>query len=218
MSSYTPLCKHCGLILCELNLPCYACPHCKSSLLSPNAANALVSSLEELIIDTLEREDLARREAAEEARRAAGAFPTLGGPLADATLRSHNSSATNPTSIETHPVNRQHKVLSLNSTSKGKRVTVTSYKTVPPAATSSVVKVSQEPPEPVMKRVPRPPKEVMCLSKVDAERPWRNTRVEPVTYIPAPSSNSAGPSKSKNKRKGKQSGDKENTGKERSDG
>ena len=47
LSWYTPLCLSCGLVLCVLNLPQYACPFptCASILLAPPARAALRTRL-----------------------------------------------------------------------------------------------------------------------------------------------------------------------------
>ncbi|KAJ7686325.1 hypothetical protein B0H17DRAFT_868991, partial [Mycena rosella] len=81
LSSYSALCRSCGLVLCAINLPQYACPHCTTPLLAPAQRTTLVERLETQIAETLAREAAARERAAEEARRAVGAFPTLGGAV-----------------------------------------------------------------------------------------------------------------------------------------
>ena len=165
----------CGLILCELNLPYYACPHCRAPLLTPPARLSLLQTLEQSISDTLAREEREREELAEEARRAAGAFPTL-------------AAATSGTAgaLESHPVNQPHKVLSISS--KSKAVKVTSYTKRAP---SPVVKAApKEPKDPEPTRVPRPPAEVPFSSKPpNFDRPWYNTRPgsKPIHYISPPS-------------------------------
>ncbi|KAK0238317.1 hypothetical protein EDD85DRAFT_788694 [Armillaria nabsnona] len=72
LSPYTPACLTCGLVLCSLNLPQHACPHCHQA--PPNR---------EVLIVRLQREidELARKEEEEreKARKALGAFPALGG-------------------------------------------------------------------------------------------------------------------------------------------
>lgn len=79
------------------------------------------------------------------------------------------------------------------------------------------MKRAQEPPEPEVRRVSCPPKEVPYLSKADVDRPWGNPRVEPVTYIPPPQDNSAGSSKGRPKKKGKKTNKAQETGKENSE-
>ncbi|TDL19370.1 hypothetical protein BD410DRAFT_680526, partial [Rickenella mellea] len=77
LSLYTPICFYCGLILCKQNLPYHACPHCSTVLLSEAKSSALIDQLERNVTETLANEAAERDRVAEEARRAAGAFPTL---------------------------------------------------------------------------------------------------------------------------------------------
>ncbi|EPQ56772.1 hypothetical protein GLOTRDRAFT_19773, partial [Gloeophyllum trabeum ATCC 11539] len=77
LSPYTPICKSCGLVLCAVNLPFYACPSCAAPLMAPSAREALALQLSDQIDATLAREEAARLQALEDARKAAGAFPSL---------------------------------------------------------------------------------------------------------------------------------------------
>ncbi|KZT21133.1 hypothetical protein NEOLEDRAFT_1038013, partial [Neolentinus lepideus HHB14362 ss-1] len=77
LSSYAPICKSCGLVLCSVNLPHFACPHCTAPLLSAPAREALILRLQDQIGAARAREEADRLHAKEEARRAAGAFPPL---------------------------------------------------------------------------------------------------------------------------------------------
>ncbi len=196
LSTYTPICHQCGLILCTLNQPQYACSHCTSPLLVPTALEALIASIEQSIADTLAKEEWVRQQAREEARRAVGAFPTLGpSPLPSSTNLSNV-----PGFLEVHPVNQPHKVLSLNSNSK--KVTVTSYVKAPKVQKTAVVQnIVGETVEPEPRRVPRPPSDVPYSSKPqNIERPWMNIK-EPVIYVPPPAENKQGSSKGKRKEK-----------------
>ncbi|KAF9236752.1 hypothetical protein BU15DRAFT_89038 [Melanogaster broomeanus] len=133
LSSYVPLCQQCGLILCMLNLPYYACPHCSGVLLDA------FHPLEEELSRQIAKEEAERQRAIDEARIAAGAFPMLPG--------SQSPRASPP------PPPQTHKVLSLNS--KTKRVTVSSYTNSPvpsrPASRSEDVVPEEQ------QRVPPPP-------------------------------------------------------------
>ncbi|KAI0701442.1 hypothetical protein C8T65DRAFT_270788 [Cerioporus squamosus] len=178
LSTYNPICRSCGLILCELNLPNFACPHCTEALLTPTARDALIQTLESRIDETLAKEEADRQRLIQEARAAQGAFPTL-------SAASSRSGTPGPGSDAqaSHPVNQTHKVLSLDS--KTRKVKVSSY--TPPAVsrTASTDKIKQQP-EPEYKRVPAPPAEVSCSSAPlnPHHRPWANLRGLNVTYVP----------------------------------
>ena len=184
LSSYTPICRACGLILCELNLPHSACPHCSDALLIPAARTALIESLDTQIADTLAKEEDERARAVQEARAAAGAFPTLSASASASAAASRAStpgSGSDTQALAGHPTNQTHKVLSLNP--KTKRVKVESY--TPPAATSRAASKGKPAEEPEYKRVPAPPGEVVVSgTQLDAQRPWANVRGLNVTYVP----------------------------------
>lgn len=179
LSPYNPICRSCGLVLCDMNEPHHACPSCSSSLLSPNDRLSLVVKLEAQILDTLAREANDRERAAEEVRKAAGAFPALapGGQVVQGP-----SSGSSPNAFTPRPVNETHKVLSLNP--KTKKVTVSTYSTTtassrPLPRTETVV---EEP-----KRVPRPSPDVVYVKhKPDPARVWADFRGGVATYIPVP--------------------------------
>lgn len=145
---------------------------------------SLTSRLEQQLSEQLAKEERDREQAIEDARKAAGAFPTLGGLAAPVPL-SVDAAAFNP-----RPANQTHKVLSLGNTGtkKGKgRVTVTSYTTTPvPSRPLSRASPAEEvDPEPV--RIPKPKDGVPFVGKLDATRPWADLRNnEEVRYIPAP--------------------------------
>lgn len=174
LSSYTPLCRACGLVLCELNLPHNACPSCATPLLSAPARAALIEDLAAQLAATLAREEDDRQRALEQARAAEGAFPTLAGSAG-------SSRAGTP---DVRPANQTHKVLSLDA--KTKRAKVTSYTPPNLSRTSSVEKPTKAPQEQEYKRVPAPPKEVVVPTGPPsmATRPWANTRGLNVTYVP----------------------------------
>ncbi|KAI8974575.1 hypothetical protein BD414DRAFT_498096 [Trametes punicea] len=176
LSLYNPICRSCGLILCELNLPNFACPHCGGILLLPAARDMILQTLESRIAETIAKEEEERQRAIEEARDAEGAFPTLSAAASRAGTPGPGSDAQS-----SHPVNQTHKVLSLDS--KTRKVKVSSY--TPPAVSraASTEKINKEA-EPEHKRVPAPPAEVVCSSAPDPRRPWANTRGLSVSYVP----------------------------------
>jgi len=196
LSPHTPVCRNCGLILCELQQPRYACPHCVSPLISPEARAALEARLETQITDTLAREEEERQHAIGQARAAAGAFPTL------ATGASGLPSSASDT-LASHPANQTHKVLSLNS--KTKKVTVASYHASPAISRSASREGSlKDEVQPEFKRVPPPPSEVPhAKENRDPHRPWANLRGGSVTYVPAPKASAGGSTSGQRRRKGK---------------
>ncbi|KAJ7904633.1 hypothetical protein B0H14DRAFT_2312648, partial [Mycena olivaceomarginata] len=171
LSIYSALCRSCGLILCEVNLPQYDCPHCAASLLTATQRDALIARIEEQIAETLTKEALLRERAAEEARRAVGAFPTLGN--------------TTPSRLPPAPAAPQTRtVMSLNS--KTKKVTVSSFSTPSPSSSRPVSRAESIDEEPV--RVHAPPTEVpfAAAAKQDPLRPWKDLSGGGAVYIPPP--------------------------------
>ncbi|KAJ7766570.1 hypothetical protein DFH07DRAFT_915956 [Mycena maculata] len=176
LSTYTALCRNCGLVLCAVNLPQYTCPHCASSLLSNVQRDALIARLDTQIADTLASEALLRERAAEEARRAAGAFPTLGpGPAAY------------PPSARAAPpaLPQTRTVMSLNS--KTKKVTVSSFTSTPSASPSRPSSRAESVDEETV-RVAGPPAAVpfAAAATQDPLRPWRDLGGGGAVYVPAP--------------------------------
>ncbi|EED78342.1 predicted protein [Postia placenta Mad-698-R] len=176
LSQHAPICRSCGLILCTLNLPHFACPHCAAPLLIPAARDALLATITASIVDTLAREEAARERAAEEARTAAGAFPVL----------APTSNAPGADRLAAHPANQSHKVLSLNP--KTKRVTVASYRAPSPAARpQGKGKGKERTDEEDERRVPPPPQVVVhSAMDVGVDNPWTNLRGGRATYVPSP--------------------------------
>ncbi|KAJ7483877.1 hypothetical protein B0H11DRAFT_1723270 [Mycena galericulata] len=170
LSIYSALCRGCGLVLCEVNLPQYSCPHCASSLLTNVQRDSLIARLDAQIAETLTSEALLRERAAEEARRAAGGFPTLGN-----TTSSHHPHP--PTAPQARTV------MSLNS--KTKKVTVSSFTTTP-VSSRPVSRAEFIEEEPV--RVAKPPSEVpfAAAAKQDPLRPWKDLGGGGAIYIHAP--------------------------------
>ncbi|KAG6329794.1 hypothetical protein ID866_9293 [Astraeus odoratus] len=171
LSPYVPLCYGCGLVLCKLNPPYCACPHCGEALLDSSHRAVLVAQLEEELQGQIAKEEEERQRAIEEARKAEGAFPLL--PNAGPQTKSTKASATPPP--------QSHKVMSLNSTTK--RVTVSSYTSTPvPSRPPSPKDVPEEP-----HRVPPPPKHVPCIAEPpDPAEPWINMEFPDLRYIPLP--------------------------------
>ena len=176
LSPYCPICTHCGLILCSLNAPCYSCPHCSTPLLSSTARTFLLERIRNDLAEVIAKEEEEAEHAREEARQAAGAFPTL------------NSANVSQTPPSQQP--QAHKVLSLNS--KTKRVTVSSYTPAPKPARPSTLSDEKER-EPSPERVPPPLSEMAIARKPpDSGRPWQDMRgdgfVRPLTYVRDPHS------------------------------
>lgn len=170
MSSYSPLCTTCGLVLCSINLPQYSCPHCATPIVTATIRASLVAQLESQISETIAREIQDQERSLAEARQAAGAFPTLAGPTG-------NPPAFSP---PVSNVNQTHKVLSLNS--KTKKVIVSSYTTTP-VSSRPVSRAESEEEEPI--RVPPPPTEVVHSTKrVGHSRPWENLGDCRLEYVP----------------------------------
>ncbi|KAJ6610627.1 hypothetical protein B0H10DRAFT_1811297 [Mycena sp. CBHHK59/15] len=171
LSTYAALCRACGLILCSTNLPQFACPHCSTPLLTGSLRDSLVARLESQISETLAKEALLRDRAVEEARRAAGAFPTLANP---------GGAARGPP-----PPPQTRTVMSLNS--KTKKVMVSSFTTPSPSPSRPASRAESVEEEPT--RAPRPPTEVpfAVAAKLDPLRPWKDLSGGGATYVPAPS-------------------------------
>ncbi|KAI0259374.1 hypothetical protein BC834DRAFT_906584 [Gloeopeniophorella convolvens] len=164
LSLYTPICSQCGLVLCELQPPSRACPHCAAALLTPSERLALLTRLEELRAQTLEEEAVERGRVAEAARLAEGAFPVLARGGAARGL--------------SQPTEATHRVISLTASTGV--VKFKSYAT-PPIPLSDPVEI-------VTPRVPAPPGEIeyMRVPRQSATR-WTDLRGEPVQYTPPPS-------------------------------
>ncbi|KAG8213420.1 hypothetical protein J3R82DRAFT_11922 [Butyriboletus roseoflavus] len=188
LSDYVPMCRQCGLILCTLNPPHYACPHCASALLDKRGREALVGRLERALADQIAREEAERQKAIEEARAAQGAFPTLPGSQAQLQRTSR-----------TPPPPTTRTVLSLNSSTK--KVTVSSYST--PTVTSSRPASRGQEREEEEGRVLGPLGEVRYAKEpLDPGRRWKNMRVVDVKYVPLPRGTTGDTSKQGRKKKG----------------
>ncbi|EJC98565.1 uncharacterized protein FOMMEDRAFT_113707 [Fomitiporia mediterranea MF3/22] len=175
-SPYHPICSSCGLILCLLNKPYYACPHCSAVLLSPTTKEILLSRLQVELSDTIAKEEEEAERARDDARQAAGAFPSLSG--GDASSQAQQNRAA-----------QSHKVLSLNS--KTKRVTVASYGSSPTLVSNSNSNRLETRKEESPERVPPPSVDIaVARGRSDVGRPWMDTRgdgfVRTLTYVRDP--------------------------------
>lgn len=186
MNAYAPLCRTCGLILCSVNPPYRTCPSCDSAPVPPASVPTLLSRLDGELADTLAREDAARVQAVDDARRAAGAFPTLQGSAPPTRTPSPGAAA------QIHaPAPTTHKVLSLHG---GKRVTLSSYTTSPagsrPVSRGDGKSDEQRAAEEMGSRIAAPPREVVCAPPLaPGEISWEDRRpgARKVRYIPTPS-------------------------------
>lgn len=186
LSTYAPICYGCGLILCKLNPPHCACPHCGEVLLDSIQRPVLVAQLKEELRKQISKEEEQRQRAIEEAQKAAGAFPML------------PSSVTNRqyTKVASAAPPQSHKVMSLNSATK--KVTVSSYTTTPvssrPPSPSPGEDALKEPP-----RVPPPDKDISYVKQQppDPAHPWRNVEFPDLRYVPLPRDD--GPKRPRNK-------------------
>ncbi|KAG1876731.1 hypothetical protein C8R48DRAFT_745328 [Suillus tomentosus] len=171
LSPYTAICRGCGLILCAINLPYYACPHCSAVLLSDIVRSSLSARFDEEISKQVAKEEEGRLRVVQQARDAEGAFPVLPGSAA----------ATPPilSSTPSRPTAQTHKVLSLNS--KTKKYTVSSY-TNTPVSSRPASRAESEVEE--VHRVGAPPPEVDFVKRTpDRNHPWSNMRME-LLYVP----------------------------------
>lgn len=188
LSTYTPLCMSCGLVLCSINPPHFACPHCLSPLVPSNPRRAELLAVLEAELAEQERKEEEERIRQKEARKAAaGAFPTLA-----------QSSSTGPGSAAVPAAPTTHKVLSIGGAKAGGKkgkVTLSSYTQSPASSQQSSRAPTPGPREPEIVRVPPPPAErapVLVASR-DKSRPFKNL-VHPDAsglYIPPPEADKA---------------------------
>ncbi|KAF7969814.1 hypothetical protein HWV62_25936 [Athelia sp. TMB] len=160
-------------------------PLCLSQ--TPTLRATILARVEDQINSQLEKEEKAREDAVEEARRAAGAFPTLAGsPGSGPGTPTHLAQSQRPL-VPIQPQPQTHKVLSLNS--KTKKVMISSYtKTPSPSSSRPISRAESADFEPEPTRVPRPRGEVEFVGKLDTTRPWANLRDgdNVVRYFPPP--------------------------------
>lgn len=184
LSPYTPLCPHCGLVLCVLQAPSLPCPSCHSPILSPAARSALLSRLSAELQNILMKEE-ALREAArieQEQReieaRGGGAFPSLGPSQGSGAGRNIHAPPVQ------QPPEAPRKVISLSGGKKGGRVVVSSFTPAPPP-----------PPKPAGDQVevddvydgktpvPPPPSEPDSMARTGTERRWEDLRGGGMMYV-----------------------------------
>ncbi|KZT55274.1 hypothetical protein CALCODRAFT_416637, partial [Calocera cornea HHB12733] len=85
LSQYTPICTHCGLILCDLQPPSCTCPSCGEALLTHSQRQGLLNRLDEELSGVLDAEERDKQRKEDEERQrlmvqsGGGAFPTLSG-------------------------------------------------------------------------------------------------------------------------------------------
>lgn len=176
LSTYTPLCKACGLILCSLNKPYHLCPN--SNCPSPRLLSTpqeLINQLKSNLISQLKKEETEKLRLEEEKRVAAGAFPSL-------------QSTTNPHQQQQQQPEQQQKtskILSLSKSKTGnkKLITISSSHPSPSSSIPSSRAITpedqltlriSEPPKTVIHAIPPPslPRSTELLS--NSTRPWRN--------------------------------------------
>jgi predicted RNA-binding Zn-ribbon protein involved in translation (DUF1610 family) len=215
LSTYNPLCFSCGLILCNLNLPQYYCPSCTEPVFSASTRDILVPRLEKELADQLALEESNRTQAIDDARRAAGAFPTLSpGSGSDfaAGLGVRQPSTTSPGGLRpTAQEAPQPKVLSLT----GKTAKLSTLGKPPAAARPAtpsqfhVERAAEErrrkEAEEMGSRIARPAADVVhAPSRPAPERAWENVRTgRTVFYVALPEEPAVEAKKPGGRRRGK---------------
>lgn len=177
LSSYTPQCAACGLILCDLQPAHAPCPSCARPTLSPPALARLIQRVEGEVAAQLSHEQDERDEAERQRKErllvasGGGAFPSLPGHAAK------------PSSADV-----TRRVLTIGKPAKGKgRATIktTTYTSTP--ATSSSKPQDDKPDIEVIPRPRSPPLDPKRVSKELAkalawrdenDRPWADPKAE----------------------------------------
>ncbi|CAA7269860.1 unnamed protein product [Cyclocybe aegerita] len=186
LSSYITICHSCGLILCSTNLPYHCCPHCSKILLTSTVRDKLVAQIDAQLSSTIAKEIADKERAIEEARRLAGAFPTLQGPVpaqppASMSLSVHQAAF--PV-----PAQQTHKVMSLTSSGPGnkKQIKVSSFTTSPvPSRPISRNEPKEDEDEFAGTRVPAPDGLPPHANRRPSQgRPWENLIKGGITYKP----------------------------------
>ncbi|KZV97354.1 hypothetical protein EXIGLDRAFT_583505, partial [Exidia glandulosa HHB12029] len=78
LSTYTPICLACGIVLCARNLPQHICPSCSTSLLPTVQSRTQMADRVKNELDAqIAHEEREAERLRDEARARAGAFPTL---------------------------------------------------------------------------------------------------------------------------------------------
>ncbi|KAG8714588.1 hypothetical protein FRC09_017460 [Ceratobasidium sp. 395] len=175
LSSYTPLCNFCGIILCSLHNPALPCPSCSSPLLPPATRNAVLAQLEQELVTHLSLEAEKRAEELRLAREfelhqsGGGHFPTLNGQP-------------DPRAIQAQG---PRKVLSLNSSTK--KATLSTFIAVPSPPSSNPASGRASP---VENRIPAPVQAPVTLELTPEmkllarQRPWVDLQDPTPVYVP----------------------------------
>ncbi|WVF72285.1 hypothetical protein IAT40_007097 [Kwoniella sp. CBS 6097] len=199
LSSYTPLCQSCGLIICSLHPAHLPCPSCAHPISTPAQLARLILRLEVEIENQLAKEERQRQEAERErlARLAAeaggGAFPTLNGRTPTPNSTASASAAAGAAAAR--------KVISIGGGGAGKgkgkgksTITTTTYKPSPSPSNGNGTPASKSrantpPPSDIMPRLRYNPinpekveKEVRKLLswREENDRPFGDFRLEKV--------------------------------------
>lgn len=184
LSPFSPMCEQCGLILCDLNIPYYVCPHCSTPLHTPGARDTLIAKIEQELEGVLQKEAAERDRVVQEARKAEGQFPALPGTSSKTPSRSPSTQSLKTQTTQPAPQQQSsYKVLSLNPKSKKVVVTTRVKATSVPASVPTSQSKESLVAEP--RRVPRPPPEVDFSPKSpDQSRPWAPLMRPHLTYVP----------------------------------
>ena len=173
LSSYTPHCSHCGLIVCALHAPHLPCPSCAQPLLSPAQLARLLLRVQseidaQLALEQAEREETERERLARlAAESGGGAFPILPGGA-----HSRHTSG-----------EQGRKVLTLGGKAgKGRATLTTTFTrstptgpTTPPLPTDIVPRPRSPPFE--VGRIEKELSKVLAW-RVEVDRPWGDLRAD----------------------------------------
>ena len=176
LSPYTPICSHCGLILCSLNQPYYCCPHCSSLLLTEEGKHFLIERCQRELEEQISKEMEEERRLQEQARQAQSDFPLLGPNIP--------SRLGTPSQSTPAPAPQSRKVLSINA--KTGKATVSSYTTPPRVITPPQSERTKENVPLQLPRVPPPAVKVNARGILDASRPWLDKQGTILAYVPDP--------------------------------
>ncbi|ORX39792.1 hypothetical protein BD324DRAFT_234906 [Kockovaella imperatae] len=198
LSSYTPICQHCGLVVCSLHSVYLPCPSCQNLLFSPAQLARILLTIEmdiktQLAIEKAERDAIEReRQERLVAESGGGAFPTLnGGPP-------------RPTPVPAALPAQERRVLTLGKGKGGKgrgRATLTTT-TIRPIASPSTTpgEPVTPPPDDIYPRPRSPPLDIVRVAKElgrvmqwreEEDRPWGKLKADkgggaPLAYVELP--------------------------------
>ncbi|KAF8329387.1 uncharacterized protein EI90DRAFT_1387226 [Cantharellus anzutake] len=175
LSSYVPICPHCGLIFCLLQHPANPCPFCHLPLLSPHTKNALVQKLNFGLSVILQKEADAEEARARQAQSNITAFP----PLTSTSPSGVKSTSSSPSA--------SRRVVSVKA---GKaRISVTPSPGQSTPANNSDAEKDEFSNNAVPPRVPLPPDDPPFVPRRGNERRWQNLHGEGLTYVESQLSN-----------------------------